>query len=130
MNLQIRASIITTTMDVCFHLPFCKEMPCHCPPLFRASPSHATGSLGFVRNQYARSVTILPLPTNAKVAYMLVCSYLNSSSLSWDPKVKKKELFHSNSRFILVHPTDLTIPLLAFSMFRFDKEEDEVVLYW
>ncbi|KAF8807471.1 hypothetical protein BYT27DRAFT_7099792 [Phlegmacium glaucopus] len=55
--------------------------------------------------------------------------YLNSS-LGWDPKAKQKELFHSKSRFILVDSTDLTIPqLLAFSMFRFDDEEDEVVLY-
>jgi N-alpha-acetyltransferase 40 len=62
-----------------------------------------------------------------------VCSHLNSASLGgWDPKAKKKELFNSKSRFILVHPTgDLTtIPLLAFSMFRFENEEDEVVLYW
>jgi len=51
------------------------------------------------------------------------------SSLGWDPKKKQKELFHSKSRFILVCPTDLTIPLLAFSMFRFEDEEDEDVVY-
>ena len=56
-------------------------------------------------------------------------SYLNSS-LGWDPKAKQKELFHSKSRFVLVQSTDLSIPLLAFSMFRFDDEENEVVLYW
>lgn len=57
-------------------------------------------------------------------------SYLNSPFLGWDPKAKKKELFHSKSRFILVRPIDLTIPLLAFSMFRFEHEEDEDILYW
>ena len=64
-------------------------------------------------------------------SYMLY-SYLNSATFGgWNPKVKKKELFDSKSRFILVHPADLTTPtLLAFSMFRFEDEEDEDALYW
>jgi N-alpha-acetyltransferase 40 len=59
-------------------------------------------------------------------------SYLNSPAFGgWNPKAKKKELFNLKSRFILVHPTDLTTrSLLAFSMFRFEYEEDELALYW
>ena len=65
--------------------------------------------------------SVLTLPS-------LFASYLKSPFLGWDPKAKKQELFHSKSRFILVHSTDLAV--LAFSMFRFEDEEDEVVLYW
>ena len=74
--------------------------------------------------------TILP-SKNAKYLHA-VYSYLNSPSFGgWNPKAKKKELFNPKSRFIIVHPTDpTTLSLLAFSMFRFEYEEDELVLYW
>ena len=52
-----------------------------------------------------------------------------SSSFGWDPEAKRKELFHSLSRFILVHEPD-TDTLLAFTMLRFEVEEEEAVVYW
>lgn len=51
------------------------------------------------------------------------------SSFGWDPDAKRKELFHSLSRFILVYEVD-TDELLAFTMFRFEVEEGEILIYW
>jgi hypothetical protein len=131
MNLQSRASIITTTMDVMTYLSaegnvvsLSSTLPSFTRPCDRQSGICSTPICMIC-------ITIL-LNLQCKSSHMLFCSYLNSPSLGWDPKGKKKELFHSKSRFILVHPTGdfSTLPLLAFSMFRFDNEEDEVVLYW
>ena len=59
--------------------------------------------------------------------------------MGWDPPSKKQELFHHHSRFILLrHPQSQDgadplceePPIIAYSMFRFDMEDDECVLYW
>jgi N-alpha-acetyltransferase 40 len=59
--------------------------------------------------------------------------------MGWDPPSKKQELFHPDSRFVLLRrpqPQDNLDPLcgeldiMAYSMFRFDMEDDECVLYW
>ena len=61
------------------------------------------------------------------------------SSMGWDPPSKKQELFHCDSRFVIIRraqaqddPDSLCveIPIVAYSMFRFDMEDDECVLYW
>ncbi|KAF8481181.1 acyl-CoA N-acyltransferase [Russula ochroleuca] len=60
------------------------------------------------------------------------------SSLGWDPPSKKRELFHRNSRFILLRRSpaedglehlDGELPIMAYSMFRFEMEVGECVLY-
>ena len=51
-----------------------------------------------------------------------------NSSFGWEPEAKRKELFHSLSRFILVYDEENT--LLAFLMFRFEHEYEEDLLYW
>lgn len=128
--MEIRSASNILLLHVRFHLPFWKEMSCHSPPPCWASTDHATGHLGFIRNQYARLVAI-PLVDNPLIGVLTRhYSYLNSKILPWDPKEKRKELFHSKSRFILVRPIDPTGPLLAFSMFRFEDEEDEDAIYW
>ncbi|KAF8078555.1 acyl-CoA N-acyltransferase [Lyophyllum atratum] len=48
------------------------------------------------------------------------------SSFGWDPPSKRAELFNSLSRFVLI---DVDSQLVAFSMFRFDIEEDEDIIY-
>jgi GNAT superfamily N-acetyltransferase len=60
--------------------------------------------------------------------------------MGWDPPSKKQELFHRDSRFVIIRrpqaqdrPDSLCaeiIPIMAYSMFRFDMEDDECVLYW
>jgi hypothetical protein len=60
--------------------------------------------------------------------------------MGWDPPSKKGELFHVDSRFILLQQfsesltlaggTDTGKSLVAFSMFRFDVEGGDCVLYW
>ena len=63
--------------------------------------------------------------------------------MGWDPPSKKEELFHRDSRFVIVRqrpqaqdrpdpdsPSAAEIPVMAYSMFRFDVEDDECVLYW
>jgi hypothetical protein len=63
------------------------------------------------------------------------------SSMGWDPPSKKQELFHRDSRFVLLRRSQAQaqdglehlheeLPILAYSMFRFDMEDDECVLYW
>jgi hypothetical protein len=62
-----------------------------------------------------------------------------NSSMGWDPPSKKQELFHRDSRFVLLRRSQAQdslehlheeLPILAYSMFRFDMEGDECVLYW
>jgi hypothetical protein len=59
--------------------------------------------------------------------------------MGWDPPSKKQELFHRDSRFVLLRRSQAQgglehlheeLPILAYSMFRFDMEDDECVLYW
>lgn len=66
------------------------------------------------------------------------CPRYNSTEVfDWDPVEKRAELFHRDSRFLLVAPDGegLETDLVAYSMFRFDVEEDmegkdQYVLYW
>lgn len=60
------------------------------------------------------------------------------SSMGWDPPSKKQELFHRDSRFVLLRRSQAQdglehlheeLPILAYSMFRFDMEDDGCVLY-
>ncbi|KAI0639762.1 acyl-CoA N-acyltransferase [Trametes polyzona] len=57
------------------------------------------------------------------------------SSFGWNPNEKRKELFHRHARFILVYGSsdaqEPTVPtsLAAFSMFRFEQDEGEDVIY-
>lgn len=63
--------------------------------------------------------------------------------MGWVPNEKKEELFDAKSRFILVCSSDVKEDLgpdeppernpdhiVAFSMFRFEYEEEESLLYW
>ena len=67
------------------------------------------------------------------------------SSMGWDPPSKKEELFHHDSRFVITRQRaqaqdgpdpdspsagEVPSPVMAYSMFRFDVENDECVLYW
>ncbi|KAL1951644.1 hypothetical protein VTO73DRAFT_793 [Trametes versicolor] len=54
------------------------------------------------------------------------------SSFGWHPKSKRKELFHRNARFILVldgEGSPAATTLVAFAMFRFERDEGEDLLY-
>ncbi|KAI0274643.1 hypothetical protein BC834DRAFT_849034 [Gloeopeniophorella convolvens] len=66
--------------------------------------------------------------------------YLKSSTMKWDPPSKVQELFHHDSRFLLLKrldpqegaDTDVHCeppPIVAYSMFRFEMEDSECVLY-
>lgn len=55
--------------------------------------------------------------------------------MGWHPDDKKAELFHDDSRFIRVLDSSQGTHLIAYTMFRFDTEEDLdehvlPVLYW
>lgn len=56
------------------------------------------------------------------------------SSMGWDMKAKKKELFHTESRFIITYRSDKTTwdvdEIAGFTMFRFESEYGEKLLYW
>ncbi|KAI9060158.1 acyl-CoA N-acyltransferase [Trametes sanguinea] len=57
------------------------------------------------------------------------------SSFGWNPSKKKKELFHRNARYILAYagqhvpPYEDTLAPAAFSMFRFERDQGEDLLY-
>ena len=64
--------------------------------------------------------------------------------MGWDQPSKLEELFHRDSRFVIIRQRPQAaqdspdadplfaddIPVMAYSMFRFDVEDDECVLYW
>lgn len=52
-----------------------------------------------------------------------------NSSFGWDPEAKNGELYHPLSRFILVYDVD-TNNIIAFTMYRFEVEDEEDVVYW
>jgi N-alpha-acetyltransferase 40 len=65
----------------------------------------------------------------------------SESSMGWDPSEKQGELFHPDSRFIVLsyasedpscdsQEPDNAQRIIGFSMFRFDYEEGEKLLYW
>ncbi|KZP31295.1 acyl-CoA N-acyltransferase [Athelia psychrophila] len=53
------------------------------------------------------------------------------SAFGWDPSSKQEELFDKMSRFILCRMSDDSEggPLVAYTIFRFDREEGEDVAY-
>jgi len=48
-----------------------------------------------------------------------------TASVGWHPTQKRKELYHRESRFLLVGNDTL----VAFSMFRFEREDDVDLIY-
>jgi hypothetical protein len=59
--------------------------------------------------------------------------------MGWDPSSKKEEIFHRDSRFVLLRRSQAKdglerlhekLPIVAYSMFRFEMEDDDCVLYW
>lgn len=52
--------------------------------------------------------------------------YTQSSVFDWDPLSKKEELFNEDSRFIVILDGST---LIAYTMFRFDREESWDVVY-
>lgn len=76
----------------------------------------------------------------------MLCFSYTHSSFGWEPEAKKEELFDRLSRFVLVHrgvdENDISgasssdpkspdiLPLVAYTMFRFDEEEGDNVVYW
>ncbi|KAH8835886.1 acyl-CoA N-acyltransferase [Flagelloscypha sp. PMI_526] len=58
--------------------------------------------------------------TNMRASYQ-------RSSWGWKPSVKKKELFHSKARYILVYNDPQASILLGFCGFRLDLDEDVAV---
>jgi len=65
--------------------------------------------------------------------------YAQAPSFSWDPEEKKEEMFHALSRVVLLQPIQLDeglqspgaseSPVVAFSMFRFEREDKRNMLY-
>ena len=54
--------------------------------------------------------------------------------MGWDATQKKKELFHTESRFVIAYQggeTDWGVNnIRGFAMFRFEEEYGEKLLYW
>ncbi|KAI6007358.1 hypothetical protein EDD15DRAFT_2190871 [Pisolithus albus] len=75
------------------------------------------------------------LTTRSLFAVVLTskASYVNSS-FGWAPRSKKREMFDARSRFIIAFqedtPTRNPPNIVAYTMFRFDREEHQDVVYW
>lgn len=94
--------------------------------------------MGHIRTKHAPSVWPF-FPHGHHLRLLKEVGRYTKSSMGWDPPSKKQELFHRDSRFVLLRrsqaqdgPEQLheELPILAYSMFRFDMEDDECVLYW
>jgi len=92
-----------------------------------AEGSSTRSSLVNLRAKHVRAVS-LPLHFLSFFFLFLAFSSKNSS-FGWDPVEKRKEIFHSLSRFIVVHDDEEDV-LLAYIMFRFEHENDEDLVYW
>ena len=77
--------------------------------------------------------------SHAADGLMLSVDRSSESSMGWDPLEKQNELFHEDARFILLssargsdvsESAEVTDRIIGFSMFRFDYEEGEKLLYW
>lgn len=62
---------------------------------------------------------------------------IEPSSFGWDPPEKKQELFHKDSRYIVMLSNVNTLQaaepglrLAAFAHFRFEFDQDEELVYW
>jgi hypothetical protein len=68
-----------------------------------------------------------------------VLSY-STSSFGWDPRSKKEEMFHPRARLVLcercddasstseLHPSESR--MVAYTIFRFEREAKHNVVYW
>jgi len=63
---------------------------------------------------------------------LIILSRLSASSMGWDAKKKHAEVFHRFSRFVCIFRGSEGLPhkLAGFSMFRFEHEDGEALLYW
>ncbi|KAF9069107.1 acyl-CoA N-acyltransferase [Rhodocollybia butyracea] len=52
-----------------------------------------------------------------------------SSSMGWNPAEKQAELFNPLARFILLTPADKPTVIAGYTVFRFEYEEEEDLLY-
>lgn len=68
--------------------------------------------------------------SHLQIIWIAVLRYQASTTFEWEPDVKKKELFHSLARFILVTPVADPVSLLAFLNFRFEVEDEQDIIYW
>lgn len=94
--------------------------------------------MAHIRAKYASPVRLTPATILIEEKKKSIDRYTNSS-MGWDPPSKKQELFHRDSRFVIIRHTQTQdlfdsscaeMPIIAYSMFRFDMEDDECVLYW
>jgi len=99
---------------------------CGCHALEWGELISTRSDLVSLRGEHVPAVSryITTLHMNLTVSFV---SY-RDSSFGWNPEIKRKELFHSLSRFIIVRGHKDT--LLAFLMFRFDHEYDQDIIYW
>ncbi|TFK77035.1 acyl-CoA N-acyltransferase [Pluteus cervinus] len=57
----------------------------------------------------------------------MAAMFIASTSFKWDPEGKRGDLFHPDSRFIAV--LDEESKLIAYTMFRFEYEDEEMLIY-
>ncbi|KAL4064893.1 hypothetical protein V8B97DRAFT_2010583 [Scleroderma yunnanense] len=57
--------------------------------------------------------------------------FYHTSSFGWNPQSKKLEMFDPRSRFIIARQDDACPSnIVAYTIFRFDREEYQDVVYW
>jgi hypothetical protein len=73
-------------------------------------------------------------PTQASAISIPTHRRYKSSSFGWNPSAKKEELFDQQSIFLLARVADdsetRADELVAYAMFRFERENRQNVVYW
>jgi len=72
------------------------------------------------------------LPSLVYIMTFCTSSY-NTSSFGWDPQSKNLEMFDPQSRFIIARPdggASDPVSICEYTIFRFDREEYQNVIYW
>jgi GNAT superfamily N-acetyltransferase len=90
--------------------------------------------VGYIQDQHVQHVCTFPSHALLRCRLTILTLRYTRSSFGWDPPQKKVELFHPDSRFILVWERTGNASdgrrLSAFAMFRFDMEDDDRIVYW
>lgn len=86
--------------------------------------------MGTVRGEHVYPVrNALAARSPFAVVLTSKANYVNSS-FGWAPRSKKQEMFDARSRFIIAYQEDSPTNIVAYTMFRFDREEHQDVVYW
>ena len=88
--------------------------------------------------EHEDNVGKLSIKSQCKPRFDFIIRYEKGDVFPWDPPEKRKEMFHKYSRFIIVTPDSAMTnngnianaeDILAYAIFRFERDEGRNVIY-